>query len=300
MLPRIAVVVLNYLTFADTEQYARCLLQQESIDLNIVIVDNHSPNHSFVKLSAAFSGIERVHVMDSGRNGGYAFGNNAGIKYVIANRLAEYILISNNDIQLSNPLFLQELIARYNRLPPDKAFASPVMILGGRISPGSAVKLPTLKEEMFSSSGLMKKFRRYQPAYSINRDLDFLKVDCLPGSFFLGSADIFRRVHYFDENTFLYGEEKILGHKVKQLGLANYLIPSLEFHHQHGQTVKQVMRYVDRLRHRNRSKVYYWRKYRGLHGLKLWLLIIFLLLGVLEFRVLRFLRPRHYTKGNKA
>ena len=37
------------------------------------------------------------------------------------------------------------------------------------------------------------------------------------GAFFLINTDIFKMVGLFDEGTFLYGEENILGYKIKEI-----------------------------------------------------------------------------------
>ena len=49
---------------------------------------------------------------------------------------------------------------------------------------------------------------------------DILDVENIAGSFFIARHDIFKAIGYFDENTFLFYEEDILGEKIKEKGIS--------------------------------------------------------------------------------
>ena len=73
--PRVAIVVLNYRNYRDTVECVRSLERMDYPDLEVVIVDNDSPNESERVLRETFP----LHTLiQSGANRGYAAGNNVG------------------------------------------------------------------------------------------------------------------------------------------------------------------------------------------------------------------------------
>jgi len=259
------LVVVNYLNYPDTINYVqKYLLGQREIDLEIAVIDNASPNESFKVLKDTFVGYDSIKILRNHSNNGYAAGNNIGIRY-LEQKKCDYILISNNDIEIDDNFLLIKMVRIYNTLE-SAAFISPVMIINKNISREfSAWKLPVKLKEVLSSTFLVKILT--QPyhnrfLYKIPAGKDkYLKVDCLAGSFFMGATEIFRRINYLDENTFLYYEETILGLKIKQINLYNYLIGDLEYKHLHAQTMKMVYSPYRKYKMLLDSKLYYWKTY---------------------------------------
>lgn len=106
--PCVAIILLNYNNYQDTIACVETLRRIDYSNWIIVIVDNHSPNTSFAELKKLEEG--NIHVIDSGRNGGFAFGNNIGIRYALENG-ANYVLLLNNDT-LVEPDFLSIMIGQ--------------------------------------------------------------------------------------------------------------------------------------------------------------------------------------------
>ena len=65
-------------------------------------------------------------------------------------------------------------------------------------------------------------------------------VDVVSGSFFIIKSDIFEEIKGFDERTFLYCEENILGYKLKEKGYYTLLDNSCYYDHFHSVTIKKV------------------------------------------------------------
>lgn len=78
---RIAVVVLNYNNYSDTVGCIGLIAGQR--DLDIVLVDNCSSDDSGVRLRDRYAGQQGLYFIDSDSNGGYAMGNNLGIRYAV-------------------------------------------------------------------------------------------------------------------------------------------------------------------------------------------------------------------------
>lgn len=284
-MPSVCVLILNYQTHADTISYVKNLQSQQDVQLSILIVDNCSLNNSFSILSKAYKAVPNITVIQSEYNGGYAYGNNYGLRY-LKEKPIDFIVISNNDLYLENPYLLSELIKTYQALP-DLAFLSPQMILNGdENSKHQAWKLPTIQQSLFESLRILywltdhlEKTNRYH--FSPN-DQGIHPVDCLTGSFFMGAKTTFYQIGLFDENTFLYMEEAILGQKVKQKGLQNYLVRSLSFRHDQTEQSRSLGALIRMRRYWLASVLYYHQTYHRLRIFTKGLFYFLTLLWVVE------------------
>jgi GT2 family glycosyltransferase len=92
---RVALVILNYNNYPDTVECIDGILGTDFLD--IVLVDNMSPDGSGDKLRERYEGRGNVIYIQSGENRGYAAGNNVGIRYVLDWLDDEYICVLNND-----------------------------------------------------------------------------------------------------------------------------------------------------------------------------------------------------------
>jgi GT2 family glycosyltransferase len=98
----IVAILVNFNGFTYTKDAVYSLLKQKLSCHRIIVVDNFSSDNSCDELRNEFSGNEMVVILRSDRNGGFAYGNNFGIKYAIHNFQFEFILLINNDT-LSDP-----------------------------------------------------------------------------------------------------------------------------------------------------------------------------------------------------
>ena len=133
-MPSVYVLILNYLTYSETIRYVAELKRQQGISLSILVVDNCSPNNAYAALQEAFNSDPAVDLIRTHRNGGYAFGNNAGLRR-LSGKPFDYLLISNNDIRLDDEQLILRLVEAYRELP-SAGFAAP----RGRLPP--ALRLP--------------------------------------------------------------------------------------------------------------------------------------------------------------
>ncbi len=282
---KVYVLVLNYESASATIECVENILQQQGVDLHLLVVDNDSPDGSFTQLSERFHPHERVQVVKSERNGGYAYGNNTGLR-LLTKVDYDFLIISNNDIHITDFHLLQKLADRYDRLG-HPAFIAPAMYVDGQEDQKhQAWRLPTFRDEVMASVRTLYfigKFFLPTSRYHFSaEETGAQSGGCLSGSFFMGSKARFDQVGLLDENTFLYGEETILGHKVKQLGLQNYLCRDLHYHHEQGSTTKRFNSLLQLQRYWLSSTLYYQRQYRQTAKWKLAILKILYFCWVLE------------------
>jgi GT2 family glycosyltransferase len=300
---KVGIVIVNYITSTSTIHYVNnYLLNQEGVEVVIVIVDNASPEDSLKDLEQAFKNKQGVHLIKNIKNLGYGAGCNIGIGFLEMFD-CDYIIISNNDIIIEDKDLINEMAQKYSDLT-DTGFVAPVMFVKNKVSVEYAAwKLPVKTSEMLSSTFLLKYlFRSYLKNFHYSIDYQnekHLKVDCLAGSFFMGTPAIFKQLGYFEEEIFLYYEETILGTKAKNAGLNNYLLQNCRYDHYHAHTIDSVLSPKEKFRKNFDSKIYYWKYYRGAGFSFLFLLKILFLIVRFELLIISVVRKSRPGKADE-
>ena len=229
----IGCVILNYNDSVTTLKLLNRIKDMSSIN-HIVIVDNKSTDDSFTRMKLYDS--ERVHVIQSDKNGGYGYGNNYGITYLKDNYPCDYILIANPDVIFEENI-IQKMISEFD----DKTVIVAPLTLdshGNKQLP-IAWKVPGVKDYfLFSSIVFNKLFKPLQ--YSKNYfKKDICYVDCVQGSLFMLNNNLIQDKLY-DENIFLFFEESCIGKKFKDKGYTTKLVTNVTYIHNHSVSINKV------------------------------------------------------------
>jgi GT2 family glycosyltransferase len=91
--PNVSCVVLNWNGWRDTLVCLEALSRCDYRDLTVIVVDNGSTDDSIARIQDAYPGTL---ILESGRNLGFAGGNNIGIRHALAHG-ADYVWLLNND-----------------------------------------------------------------------------------------------------------------------------------------------------------------------------------------------------------
>tara|TARA_B110000467_G_scaffold55832_1_gene51182 strand:+ start:7006 stop:9000 length:1995 start_codon:yes stop_codon:yes gene_type:complete len=258
----ISIILLNYNSYSQTIDCTYSYLKQKDVFLSILIIDNCSTDNSFKKLTNEFSQSKNISVLKSDYNGGYAYGNNFGVK-VAEKGNPDYIILSNPDIFIFDRYLLFKLSDIYAELD-SPAFIAPTMKINGEVSPMSAWSIPSFKDDILDNSRLFKFFLQNKLSYEFQNEISAHKVSCLPGSFIFSTIDVIKKMGYLDEKTFLYCEERIVASKILNLGLNNFLIPQLFYTHMVSQSISSVMDLSKQRFHLINSRMYFHNKYNGI------------------------------------
>ncbi|MCA0991381.1 glycosyltransferase family 2 protein [Pseudalkalibacillus hwajinpoensis] len=239
----IGIIILNYVTWDET---ARCIesifIKEKKSKYHIYLVDNASKVDAPQKIKDLLKD-SRVTLIENKENNGYSAGNNVGIKRAILDGCKE-ILISNNDI-----IFTQNSIYEMKKyLDANKK----VGIVGPKIF------LPNGDIQMINmgvKTGLKEKYK-YLLRKTIFAPLvgEFLREFCatdkdltkpfevhsVSGCCFMMSEECAKAITPFDENTFLYQEELIIGMRMEKKGYKTVYLPASEITHAHGQSTKHI------------------------------------------------------------
>jgi GT2 family glycosyltransferase len=105
--PEVVCIILNWNGWQDTLVCLDALKRCSYPQLKILVVDNGSSNDSVNMIRSAHPGVL---LLESGRNIGFAGGNNIGIRFALAHG-ADYVWLLNNDTK-PDPHALSALLAK--------------------------------------------------------------------------------------------------------------------------------------------------------------------------------------------
>lgn len=269
-----AIIVLNYNDSENTINFVKSVLNYKVLE-KIVVVDNLSPkDNEFEKLLEL--SCDKVDVIRTDKNGGYAYGNNFGLRYIDEKYGEEiqYVIISNPDVYVSEENISNTI--EHMEKNRDVAICAPRMHFITGPARRAAWKKRTFFIDIANSTRitefllypLLKKGEYSKDEYK----KDALYVDNIAGSFFIARHDIFKSVSYFDENTFLFYEEDILGDKIKEAGYKIQILNNINFMHYESKSIGKIMNLYKKMDILFDSKIYYHKKYNNVNGIKIFII----------------------------
>lgn len=264
--PRVVCEILNY---NDAETVFRLVdkIKNYSVFNSILIIDNASPDDSFSKLKEAYKNNKKIIVRQTSKNGGYGYGNNYGIKYAYEKLNADYVVLSNPDVFFSNQMvetLLKEMIEK------NAAVVSGTQRVNKQPIRTPAWKIPTAMQWILIETRLWKwAAKKYYYDQSLFKSKD-LQVECVHGAMFLLDPKKFLNVGGYDEEMFLFGEETVLGYKLKSKGYKSFLLNNVYYDHEGSTSINKNFSSAikqDKITHQ--SKLVYMRNYLQLNYIQL-------------------------------
>ena len=96
---KIGFIILHY---NDLETTVKCIASIQDLeqiqDIKILVVDNHSPNHSGAELKRKYAQVDNIEVLLLEENYGYSKANNIGYSHLKKSDKYDFIIVANNDI----------------------------------------------------------------------------------------------------------------------------------------------------------------------------------------------------------
>lgn len=213
--PLVSLITVNYITLSDTLEFLESALKLTYPNVEIIVVDNASPQGKPTEeVRKRFS---TVRFINSDKNLGFAGGNNLGIKAA----KGEYYFLLNNDTLLF-PDFLEPII-EFMLAHPDVGMASPKVLYpdGNTIQFAGAIGISPF-------TGRGKCLGIYEPDTG-QYDRNY-KTDLGHGAALLISKKVVEKIGLMPEVYFLYYEEhdwceimKRAGYKMFFLGISKVI-----------------------------------------------------------------------------
>ncbi len=237
---KLAIVIVNY---KSAGMVIDCLqtLEPEVVgtDTQVLVTDNASPDDSLAVLGAAIESEgwgSWARLMPLPENGGFAYGNNMGIREALGDSdPPEFVLLLNPDT-LVRPGAIAPLLAFLEAHPE-------VGLVGSRLEDPdgtpqcSAFRFPTVLGEMETATQL-GVVTGLVPGWLIRTPITDLpkQTDWVAGASLMVRRSVFEQVGLLDEGYFLYYEEVDFCLRARRAGWPCWYVPESRVVHLVGQT----------------------------------------------------------------
>jgi GT2 family glycosyltransferase len=232
--PLVYVVILNYNNLRDTVETIDSVLATEYDNFRVLLVEN-STNHTVVDaIRVQFPDIE---LLETGRNLGYAGGNNAGILHSMKQK-PDYIFVLNNDVSVK-PDVLATLVCELET-QRDCAACQPLVVYSENpdVIWSAGTEMYLGYPRLYLKNGLRSSGQTAEPPFG------------LVGCALLFRVSALRDIGLFDESLFLMHEETDWCIRAKEMGYGLLVVPAARVQHKVSATLgslsAQYLYYVSR------------------------------------------------------
>lgn len=231
---RIAAVVLNYKTAELSLQAAKSAAQDLDPERDVVlIVDNQSPDDSAAVITEGIAkmGLPHVHLVQSAENGGFAAGNNAGIRRAVADA---YLLLNSDTIV--RPGAMSALLSTLMS-SPQIGIVSPRLEFEDGEPQTSCFRYHSLASEFISGAQTGPVTRLLQ-SWDVSMGVQAEQVEVPWTSFacVLIRKEVFQTVGLLDEGFFMYYEDADFCRVVRAAGFSVVHNPAAKVVHLRGKS----------------------------------------------------------------
>lgn len=262
MVNKVAVIILNYNSSDDCRKCVSFLKRQEGVELELILVDNCSPDGDKVEALCQEEGCTFI---PSKENRGYNAGNNIGLRYA-AHKGYKYALITNPDMEFYQSDYVKKLVYVMERDEEVVLCGSDILGVDGmHQNPWS---FTTIWDDIPILSPIINVIRKKRRPYSISGYCDILTGCC-----FALNLNFISSIGYLDENVFLYCEEAILGKQIQYSHKKSYYLHEAQAIHRHIESTKGSFK--KRYNFFWESRWYYLKTYSGYNKFTLALIYFF-------------------------
>lgn len=244
----ISFVILHYISEEDTKKCVESIKRVDELDkVNIVIVDNGSPNGSGQRIFDEYKEDSKVDVILSKDNLGFSKGNNIGCEYAIEKYHPDFLFVVNNDILIKDKDVVKRVYQCYEKTSFD-AMGPKIwnLVKGYNHNPfGVMYKLEDIENAKRENEVKMKLLNSAFPiSYYIYSRFFCKKRD--EAETLHGAALVFSKKYYekfgkvFPELTFMYGEESFLEYRRRKYNLKYVFEYEIVVDHNHSATTRKL------------------------------------------------------------
>lgn len=230
---KVSIVILNYNSYEDTIKVIENIRNVvEYKNYNIIVVDNASKNDSIEKLKQKKNELNFI-LIENSINGGYAAGNNVGIRHA-CELGARYTWIINNDIIINDSKIVTKLVCLMEK-KNNIGVISPVVYNTDNSEDCQYLFRPTIWDMTLGCF----RYRKVRRNFKFEKSM---KVYRPHGCCMLLNNNAMKDINFMDERTFLYCEEEILAERLTNLGYECWGCKDTSIVHNHSKTVYTVLR----------------------------------------------------------
>jgi hypothetical protein len=206
-------------------------------DIRAVIVDNASGDFPSISRAIAASGWESwVTATVAPHNGGFAYGNNLGIRQALQSGPVDYIYLLNPDTQVRTGAI--ETLVRFLESDPRIGIAGSSFENQDGSEWPIAFRFPSFVSELSQALGfgpLLRALDRWAVARHMSQTAQ-QQVDWICGASMMIRAAVLEAIGGLDEHYFLYFEETDFCLRARRAGFATWYVPQSRVMHVGGQS----------------------------------------------------------------
>jgi GT2 family glycosyltransferase len=204
----VSIICVNWNSVDYMRECIRSIHQfTQGLSLEIIVVDNASPDGKASQLKAEFPEIT---LLESKENLGFSRANNLGFRH----STGSHLLFLNPDTKLISPA-INLLIDSAKSLPASGVLGCRLLNSDLSFQTSSVQKFPTILNQIFD----------HDSSADVPPEMGSAKgvpVDMVSGACMLLPRQVFIRAGMFSEDYFMYAEDVDLCFKVRKLGLNVY------------------------------------------------------------------------------
>lgn len=278
-----SIIILTYNNVGLVQKLVNQVIKMEIFGY-IVIVDNHSLDDTYKQLVELFGDVDNVVVLETAKNGGYAFGNNVGLDWVVKNTNCDVCFFANPDVVFDKNC-VKEIYLKLKK--GHFSVLSPIMKnIDGNEEILNYWDEPTYKSEMLGCFYLYRKLMGNRKRKVIEYTLEIMEVFAVGGAFFAVRIKDFLEVDKFDESTFLFCEENIIGKKMKKANKKIGLLTELSYIHDHSSIIDDNFAFLGKYKMQLNSHFYFVKKYMNVNKLQLKILGVMQQYSIIEMGII--------------
>jgi N-acetylglucosaminyl-diphospho-decaprenol L-rhamnosyltransferase len=239
----LGIIILNYNTRDVLRECLRSLMLARGLEFETMVVDNCSSDGSEDMVRREFP---QVRLIGSPRNGGYAFGNNQGLREFLSREKPPRALMLLNTDTIISPDALRGLMDFLDAHPQAGVVGPKMVLRDGSLDLACRRSFPTPQVSFYRMVGLSKlfprspRFGRYNLTYLDENET--AQVDSVVGACMLIRTEALKVAGILDESFFMYGEDLDLSLRIKSHGWQVYYYPGVQILHYKRESSKRSRR----------------------------------------------------------
>lgn len=271
----LGIITIDYKNPQLTIDFCNRELKKINVPYKCVVVVNSATEQEIEIICKETDGIRvdeftqikdgNLYILPSRINLGYAKGNNWGVEFLCKNFNINYLLFTNNDIEILSGNIIRSLLDVLESNSNIGAIGPRVIGLDGNeqsphhriISPYRQIgwKLfPFLRKKNKIKKEILRSIPNSGFCYWVS------------GAFFLMRAEDFIKIGGFDPKTFLYCEEPILAERLKTINKKMYFLNECNVLHYEGSSSTKKRPKGNWNKYLIESNCYYYKKYLHYHN----------------------------------
>ena len=230
MKPLVSIILVSYNTAEYSLRALNSVQEQTQAAYEIIVVDNHSTDHSVELIRNSFPNIQLI---ESAENLGFA----GGVCQGVAQAQGTYLLLLNPDTLVLDGA-IDQLLHFAEQYPDHGIWGGVTLNNDMSLNTQHAWSKPDFSSLLFSALGLSKLFSSSclfnHANYGCWQRDTVKEVDILSGCFFLITRKVWDQLGGLDPRFFMYAEEADLCLRAKAQGYQPIVTPAARIIHHGG------------------------------------------------------------------